>query len=40
MKKMPRNREIIEKFQKAYENLKRILDKLQNENRKLREELY
>ncbi|MCL4420903.1 MAG: 2-hydroxyacyl-CoA dehydratase family protein, partial [Candidatus Thermoplasmatota archaeon] len=42
----PHDREMIEKFQRAYENLKKILDRLQdenkilrNENRKLMEEL-
>ena len=35
----PRDQEMIEKFQRAYENLKKIVDRLQEENRKLREEL-
>jgi Skp family chaperone for outer membrane proteins len=35
----PRDQEIIEKFQRAYVNLKKIVDKLQDENRKLKEEL-
>ena len=31
----PRDQEIIEKFQRAYENLRKIVDKLEDENRKL-----
>ena len=34
----PRGREMIEKFQRAYENLRKIVDRLQDENKKLREE--
>ena len=34
----PRDREMIEKFQRAYENLRKIVDRLQDENKKLREE--
>ena len=35
----PRDQEIIEKFQRAYENLRKIVDKLEDENRKLKREL-
>jgi len=35
----PGDQEMIEKFQRAYENLKRIVDRLQDENKKLRDEL-
>ena len=35
----PRDQEMIDKFQRAYNNLKKIVDRLQEENRKLREEL-
>jgi transposase len=35
----PRDQEMIEKFQRAYENLRKIVDKLEEENRKLREQL-
>ena len=34
----PHDQEMIEKFQRAYENLKKIVDKIQDENRTLREE--
>jgi len=34
----PHDREMIEKFHKAYENLKKILDRLQDENKILRDE--
>ncbi len=30
----PRDQEIMEKFQRAYVNLKKIVDKLQEENRR------
>ena len=36
---IPRDQEIIEKFQRAYENLRKIVDKLEDENRRLRKEL-
>ena len=32
----PRDQEMIEKFQRAYENLRKIVDRLQEENRKIR----
>jgi hypothetical protein len=34
-----RDQEMIDKFQRAYENLKKIVDRLEDENRKLRDEL-
>ena len=34
----PRDQEMIEKFQRAYENLRKIVDKLEDENRRLRKE--
>jgi hypothetical protein len=34
-----RDQEMIDKFQRAYENLKKIVDRLEDENRKLRQEL-
>ena len=34
----PHDRDMIEKFQRAYENLKKILDRLQDENKILRDE--
>lgn len=35
----PRDQEMLDKFRRAYVNLKKIVDKLEEENRKLREEL-
>ena len=35
-----RDQEMIDKFQRAYENLKKIVDRLEDENRKLRQELH
>ncbi len=35
----PRDQEMIEKFQRAYENLKKIVDRLQKENEDLRNQL-
>ena len=34
-----KDQEMIDKFQRAYENLKKIVDRLEDENRKLRDEL-
>ena len=34
-----RDQEMIDKFQRAYENLKKIVDRLEDENRKLKDEL-
>ena len=34
-----RDQEMIDKFQRAYENLKKIVDRLEDENRRLRQEL-
>jgi tetrahydromethanopterin S-methyltransferase subunit G len=34
-----RDREMLDKFQLAYENLKKIADRLEDENRKLSQEL-
>ena len=34
-----RDQEMLDKFQRAYENLKEIVDRLEDENRKLRQEL-
>ena len=34
-----RDQEMLDKFQRAYENLKKIVDSLEDENRKLRQEL-
>ena len=34
-----RDQEMLDKFQRAYENLKKIADRLEDENRKLRQEL-
>ena len=34
-----RDQEMIDKFQRAYENLKKIADRLEDENRRLRQEL-
>ena len=34
-----RDQEMIDKFQRAYENLRKIVDRLEDENRKLRQEL-
>jgi predicted RNase H-like nuclease (RuvC/YqgF family) len=35
----PGDQEMIEKFQRAYENLRKIVDRLQDENRNLKKEL-
>ena len=35
----PKDQEMLDKFRRAYENLKKIVDKLEDENRKLRDEL-
>ena len=35
----PRDQEMLDKFQRAYENLKKIVDRLEDENRRLRQEL-
>ena len=34
-----RDQEMLDKFQRAYENLKKIVDRLEDENRKLKQEL-
>ena len=34
-----RDQEMIDKFQRAYENLKKVVDRLEDENRKLKDEL-
>ena len=35
----PRDQDMLDKFQRAYENLKKIVDRLEDENRRLRQEL-
>ena len=35
----PKDQEMLDKFQRAYENLKKIVDRLEDEKRKLRQEL-